>query len=369
MISKPRKKGTGDNEERRQDCRRAVARHGWNQVKENLAPPAVAFPPTFLFGMERSGTTLLSMMVGAHPQIAVPLATTGMWLDFAARLDGFNQLASRDDVLRLVDEIRAHERIRLWDAPLDRAYLLENLPLRDYGAVVARFHAEYARAKGKPYWANVDIATLDSMDVVNGWFPHARFLHIIRDGRDVALSHQTMPYGAGTIAECARAWSVRTTINVKMGRILGPRQYLTIRFEDLVLDTEPSLRRICDFLGVAFDSAMLRYGDMVNEKIPESRRWLWPSISRPPQETKVDQWRRRMTRSQRIVFEGQANGVLKAWGYEAYERVPKSAAAYLLDLWYYLIQGGRLRRLRRRLGLKGSSLLERNARNSRETAS
>src|SRR3546814_15071066 len=97
--------------------------------------------------------------------------------------------------------------------------LLAGLPVGDYGAVVARFHAAYAEAKGKPCWANVDIATLDHMDLVNSWFPQARFLHIIRDGRDVALSHQPMPYGPGNIAECARAWVNRPTPNPKMGRI------------------------------------------------------------------------------------------------------------------------------------------------------
>src|SRR3546814_3549913 len=70
------------------------------------------------------------------------------------------------------------------------------------------------------------------MDLVNAWFGNARFLHIVRDGRDVALSHQTMPYGAGNIAECARAWATRTTASAKMGRILGPARYMTVRFED-----------------------------------------------------------------------------------------------------------------------------------------
>ncbi len=324
--------------------------------------------PTFLFGMERSGTTLLSMMVGAHSQIAVPLATTGMWIDFAGRLADFNHLAGREDVTRLVDAVRTHERVTLWDASLDRAALLQDLPLGDYGAVVARFHQEYARAKGKPLWANVDISTLDHMDAVNSWFPDARFLHIIRDGRDVALSHQTMPYGAGNIAECARAWMGRITTNVKMGHILGPQRYMTVRFEDLVMDTQGSLERICAFLRVPFDTAMLRYGDMVSEKIPEGRRWLWPSISRPPQASKVDQWRQRMSPSQRIVFERIAGAALGSWGYETYRNIPKSAAAHFLDLWYYLTQGGRLRRLRRRLGLKTSSLLERKAQQSKEMA-
>src|SRR3546814_5723635 len=89
---------------------------------------------------------------------------------------------------------------------------------------------------------------------------------------------------------------------------------------------------------------MLCYGEMVEEKIPDNRRWLWPAISRPPQESKVGQWRRRMTGSQRIVFGGIAGQTLKDWGYEAYDRVPKTASAYALDLWYHLDQGGRSRR-------------------------
>ena len=335
----------------------------------NRTMRAGEFAPTFIFGMERSGTTLLSMMIGAHGQIAVPLATTGMWIDFAQRLDHFNGLATAKDVARLVDAVRGHERIRLWDADLDRGRMLEDLPLNDYGAVVARFHAEYARAKGKPYWANVDIATLDHMDQVNRWLGNARFLHIVRDGRDVALSHQTMPYGAGNIAECARAWVNRTATSVKMGTILGQARYMTVRFEDLVLETRSSLGRICDFLGVAFDESMLRYADMVDEKIPVDRRWLWPAISRPPQGSRIGQWRSRMTRSQRIVFEGIANRTLKDWRYEAYERVPKSATAYLLDLWYYLDQGGRMRRLRKRVGLGTASVLERQAAKPREIGS
>jgi hypothetical protein len=341
-----------------------------NGVRSQGATTSESSPrPIFLFGMERSGTTLLSMMVGAHRQIAVPLATTGMWIEFAERLKHFNDLANQADLRGLVDEVLAHERVALWDATFDRGNLLRDLPLGDYGAVVARFHSEYARAKGKPFWANIDIATLDSMDLVNSWFPDSVFVHIVRDGRDVALSHQTMPYGAGNIAECARAWSDRTMMNLKMGRVLGPQRYLSIRFEDLILDTEASLRKICQFLGVPFDPSMLRHGDMVDEKIPEDRRWLWPSIAGAPEASKAGQWRHKMTRSQRIVFERFANRALKTWGYEAYDTVPKSASAHCLDLWYYLTQGGRLRRLRRRLGLNNMSLLERQAMQQKERQS
>ena len=322
--------------------------------------------PTFLFGMERSGTTLLSMMVGAHPAMAVPLATTGMWIDYGQRLGAYGHLKTKDDLRRLVEDVLSHERVRLWDATLDPERVLEGLPLGDYGAVIARVHGEYARAKNKPYWANIDIATLDHMELVNDWLPTARFVQIVRDGRDVALSHQTMPYGSGNIADCAHAWVSRVGVNAKMGRILGPERYLALRFEDLVGDSEQTLMRLCRFLGLPYDSAMLRYAEMVDEKIPTDRRWLWPAIDKPPQSGKLALWRQRMTKTQRIVFEDIAAESLKNWGYECYDRPPKSLRAHGLGLWYFMTQKGRLRRLGRHLGLDRRSALERRAEASKD---
>ena len=321
----------------------------------------VTFAPTFLFGMERSGTTLLSMMVGAHPEIAVPLATTGMWVRFGQQLATYGKLETKEQLINLTDDILGHERITLWDAELDRERVLGDLPLGDFGAVICRVQAEYARQKDKAHWANIDIATLDHMDLINQWVPDARFVHIVRDGRDVALSHQTMPYGAGNIAECARAWMTRVGTSVKMGRILGPDRYHVLRFEDLVLDSEETLTKLCGYLGVAFDPSMLRYAEMVGEKIPDSRRWLWPAISKPPQDTKVGRWRHAMSRRQRIVFEDAAGDILREWRYETFQPLPKSLSAHFLGLWYFLTQGGRLGRLRRRFGLGRESLLQRTA--------
>ena len=106
---------------------------------------------------------------------------------------------------------------------------------------------------------------------------------------------------------------------------------------------------------------MLRYTGMVDEKIPEDRRWLWPSLNQPPQTSKVELWRHAMSRNRRIVFEDIAGRMLRDWGYETFDRRPKSLCAYLLSLWYFVTQGGRLRRLGRRLGLTRRSLLERKA--------
>lgn len=321
------------------------------------------FRPTFMFGMERSGTTLLSMITGAHHQVAVPLATTGMWFLFADRLDErYGGLRNDADIDRLLDDVLAHERIRLWRTPLDRTRIRDRIEPGNYGSVVAAVHSEHARVEGKPYWMNMDIATLDRMHVANRWFDDARFVHIVRDGRDVALSHQTMPYGSGNIFECAVAWRERVGTSLRMGDILGSDRYYRFRYEDLILDTAGTLRGLCGFLGIDYSDEMLDYGQTVDRRVPDDKLWLWPALRDAPRADKVDQWKRKMTANQRIVFETEAQSLLRELGYETFDRLPKRVGAYLLEFGYFLGRGGRIGRLKRRLGLGARpSELERKA--------
>jgi hypothetical protein len=312
----------------------------------------VSTPLVFLFGFERSGTTLLSMMIGAHPRIAVPFSVTGLWYRYATMLPKYNNLHSLGDVEHLVDDLLNEQRIRLWDVELKRGDVLAKLRPGYFPAVVTRFHELYAQQKGKDLWGNIDIATLEDMDVANSWFPETKFVHIVRDGRDVALSHETYVYGASTMGECAEKWVNSLRLNLKMGAIIGPKRYLLIRYEDLVLETEKTLRRVCDFLGVAYAPQMLEYPRMVSTKIPEDRRFLWPLLDKPPTKSKVNRWKTEMGEIQRIVFERTANTMLRDLGYETYATVPRRLRANALELWYFLGEGGRFKRAAAKLGLQ-----------------
>lgn len=312
-------------------------------------------PAVFMFGFERSGTTLLSMMVGAHPRIAVPLSLTGLWYRYAKEMSRYGNLQSSADVERLVDDLLGEERIKMWDVTLERAELLQGLEPGSYAAVIARFHALYARAKGKDLWGNIDIDTIDEMDIANGWFPEAKFVHIVRDGRDVALSHEGYAYGASNIGECADKWLRSVKMNLKMGAILGPQRYMILHYEDLIRSPEVTLRKLCDFVGVSYAPEMLQYARMVQEKVPVDRRWIWPILDRPPDVSRVERWKRQMSATQRIVFERAAAGLLRELGYETYATIPRQLTAFALELWYFLGQGGRFQRLGRALRIRNRS--------------
>jgi hypothetical protein len=313
-------------------------------------PDPTTFQPLLMFGFERSGTTLLSMMMGAHPDLAVPLSTTGLWYRYYAELGSYGPLAERDNVRRLAESLLNEERIKLWDVDLQADEVVAGFDPRGFSDVVARFHRLYALKKGKSYWASMDISTLKNMDTANVWFPDARFIHIVRDGRDVALSHETYLYGTRNTLDCAQSWASAVTTNLKMGAMIASDRYCVVKYEDLVNDSERVLRNICEFIGLTYDPQMLTYYDMVEAKIPKSKRSLWPELGSPPNDSKAYQWKAAMSEAKRVVFEREAGSLLRRLGYETYLNVPKTPASYFYEVWCLLNRGSRLSRRARTIG-------------------
>lgn len=317
----------------------------------------------FLFGIERSGTTLLKMMVGSHPEIALPFSTTGMWYKYYESLkkDNFEPISDQGNLNSFVENIFNHERIKLWDQNLNIENIKKQCITGNYSSIVEAFHKEYANKAKKSIWANIDITTLNNMFLANQWFPEALFVHIVRDGRDVALSHQTMPYGSGNILECAETWNYRVSQNIKMGRMISKGRYHIIRYEDLILNTVQTLQYLCNFLKVEYSDDMVNYMAKVDSEIPNSKIWLWPELKKTPQKSRAYRWEKNMTKAQRVVFESYASSLLKELKYETYTSTPKYIPAYLLELFYFIGKGNRFKRLFGKLGFSFKSELERKA--------
>jgi hypothetical protein len=150
-------------------------------------------------------------------------------------------------------------------------------------------------------------------------FPDALFVHLIRDGRDAALSHLAVPKGIMTEGwghpHDARGFACLWRAEVRAARELGCRvgdeRYLELRYEDLVGGPETELRRICSFAGLAYEPAMLGYvGTLDLSDKPHQQR-----LTQPPTPG-VRDWRTEMEASEQRRFEEVAGDLLAELGYE-----------------------------------------------------
>ena len=110
------------------------------------------------------------------------------------------------------------------------------------------------------------------MREIQVYLPEARFIHLIRDGRDVALSVLKQTWGPQTIEAAAEKWRSRVLRGRSQQPYLG--FYMEVKFEDLVLHTERELRRICEFIELEFDAAMLGYHETAEQRLQEKARAL-----------------------------------------------------------------------------------------------
>ena len=123
---------------------------------------------------------------------------------------------------------------------------LRALPKIKPGPAVRTFYEAYMEQQGKPRWGEKTPTYVQKMKLIQRALPEARFVHVVRDGRDVALSVLDRTVRDLTAADVARRWKRKIT----KAREDSPQleHYIEVRYEDLILDTEPVLRRVCEFI-------------------------------------------------------------------------------------------------------------------------
>lgn len=260
----------------------------------------------FIIGCPRSGTTLLRDLLRSHPHLTFLPETYFIPSYYHAYGDPTSDEAAR----RLARAILRFPWVRRCNLNLSPADFEK---CRSYREVVETVFREWAVREGKSRWGDKTPAYVREIPVLDDIFPGARFVHLIRDGRDVALSFARAPFGPANVYRAASTWKALVTAGRQSGSRLGPDAYLEVRYETLVTESEATLRRICRFIGEPFDPSVLqpdRLGRDGRGKTP-------PPVSQESiVATHVSRWKRSMSPTDIVVFESVAGDLLSRLGYE-----------------------------------------------------
>ncbi len=289
-------------------------------------------PAAFIVGVPRSGTTLLRMMLDSHPEMAVP--PESHFFFEMLKLVG-PESPTREEFYSFLITFFSWEDFGISRENLGMALAaLEPFTLTKG---LRTFYELYAGRFGKSRWGEKtpDYGTI--MPQIAALLPEAHFVHIIRDGRDVALSRRHLWFGPGqdmrAQAEDWASWIVRA-------RAEGPScpHYMEIRYEDLVASPAEVLREVCDFIQLPFSEAMLSYHETSGARLTALQGWPQLQLSgeqlqsvlrtttKPPQIDRVARWQREMASEETSLFEEVAGPLLQEFGYEV-RSVPTTVAS------------------------------------------
>jgi hypothetical protein len=271
-------------------------------------------PPFFVVGVGRSGTTLLRLMLHHHPGIAIPYESHFL-TRYIDRIAEYEPLDRPGAVRRLLSDMLAEKTVRMWDHTFDLDRLEASVAAPTLRDAVEAIYRDYARAKGKPRWGDKS-DYLERMHVLHRLFPDALFVHIIRDGRDVARSVMKLAWGPKDVVSAAEWWNDHVWVARRMGAILGEDRYLEVRYEALVTDPEHELRRVCAFLGEDYAPEMLAYHADADSAIPAERRHQHTHFNEAPDPSRTFAWKRDMDPCDVALFNRHARRMLGELGYE-----------------------------------------------------
>ena len=273
--------------------------------------------PIFIAGSERSGTTLLRLMLHSHPRIAIPPQTKYLRKLYKRRLL-FGNLHKEKNREKLAKWFLDHfdESTKLNDLEIDqesvRKWILESKSL---GAALAAPWIYYAQSQGKQRWGDKRPYYIHHMEKLRQLYPDAQVINVLRDCRDVVASLKEMPWWNNSVNYSILNWksAIQCGINARTKTKLD--EYLELRYEDLLTEPERELQRVCQFLGESYDPGMLQFRELAKQVVPDYKL-DWHSATREPLNTSsVGRWEKDLSTAEMSVVEWATGDEMVQFGY------------------------------------------------------
>jgi hypothetical protein len=252
-------------------------------------------------------------MLGSHPHLAVPREShlyNGIY-PIVRRFQNMGSSATRD---RLVAEILRTEHIRRWNPAPSLARTLAAIQHAGFHGIVQGLMSAWAQDQGKQRWGEkTPQHTLCWRHILEG-FPELQLIHLVRDGRDVALSYKRTSFGPRHVYALALRWKQYLLAAEAARSQLGEKAFLQVRYEDLLSDPARELRRMCAFLGEGFAPSMLRFYEDRRCFHAESQNAR--NLRRPVLSDNTGKWRSGLSARETRIFESLAGEFLERYGYD-----------------------------------------------------
>jgi hypothetical protein len=270
--------------------------------------------PVFIVGCGRSGTTLLRVMLSGSERLMIPPESDFLWRT-ARRFGTAARMHNRhEEFITTLEQISSFSALELSRDEIHE--VLDQEKSDTVADCVAAVYRLYARKLGRSRWGDKNPFYVRYLDVIERLFPNLRVIHLVRDGRDVAVSLRKTKMRPHNLFLTARRW----TRCVEAGRRWGaahPDRYIEVRYEMLIEQPEQELRRVCTFIGEPFSPAMLDYHKENQDlrQVAPAERSHHRNLARPIMAGNAEKWRVELSLHDKQIIETVAGSTLSAAGY------------------------------------------------------
>lgn len=271
--------------------------------------------PIFIVGMPRSGTTLLTAILSAHPRIAISPESHFLtyWMPTYRHLE-FNKTKDFQQFWQILSQ---SQRFSYFDIAPDKT--LANILAKGTpspATIFAGWIETYAECRHKPRWGEKTPLHYQHLAQLLDWFPNAQALWILRDPRAVTASLLTMPWASNYVHIHAEQWQQSTRLYEQRWQT-DPRVKL-VRYEDLVDHTDHTLAGIFKFLNEDYPEGLL--AQRSTQSVPTVNREGWAldhlnQTLQPVDSTAINRWQQQLWPAHVAIVNSLTNKLQQRYGY------------------------------------------------------
>ena len=254
----------------------------------------------FVLGAPRSGTTFLSGLL-SETRFGAPFETHFI-TKYHHKLSEYGDLSEVGNFSRLLNDILSERPVMQWQLEIDIESFYHSLEGNfSYSNIVDQLCRYKNIRQGTGAWGDKTPNYIGEFDLIYSLFPDAKFLHIVRDGRDVALSLLERSWGPNNLFSAAEYWRDLNRKNPLLEKLTEEGKVYQVRYEDLLDDTETHVRSIYEFLGEELSEQTLR------------------SLCSTVRKGNYFKWKKRLSKRQISLFDKLAANTLSRMNYETFE--------------------------------------------------
>lgn len=281
----------------------------------------------FIIGNPRSGTSFLRSLLTNHPDIVIPPESHFfLWLE-----EKYSDWSAKEEIKPFLDDLYASTKFETWH--LNRNDLQSWILSRhsnSFQELIESIYLFYGVSNGKhgiSIWGDKNKLWKDKLGSIKKYFPNAIYIHLVRDGRDVACSFKELaskkfeskyaPKLPSDIKSIANRWAENVDFIEEFKRTISEDNFIEVKYENLIQETEDELKLICRALNISFDQDMLYFNsDVKNFMFEPSEFMEWKSkLSDIPDFQNIGKYRNQLTDSEIVEFQKLAKTQLNRYKY------------------------------------------------------
>ena len=268
-------------------------------------------------GTQRSGSNLLRVMLNEHSQIASPHPPHILQV-MVPFLPMYGSLAHDNNFKRLVGDVclLVESNPVNWGLSFDRDIIASNCSNRSLPQIMKAIYDSKANLKGASVWCCKSMASIHYIKEIEDSGIQPFYIYIYRDGRDVACSFRKAIVGEKHLYQLAQQWKTEQDLSIALCERVGPLRSISVRYEDLIVNAEKELKRICEALKIEFELSMLNYASAEESKVTASSGKMWGNLVKHIMKDNTKKYLKELTSSEIEIFESVAGNTLESLGYQ-----------------------------------------------------